>query len=169
MKHIWINPGLIFAFQDSAAAPRSQPWGKLSHQWWVFFLWSVKTHSHIQKRKLKKWRGCWLVLIAMRYILFLCYDLKLVMVTYFLRNILTIQVHFMLISTATILDEQLCSTLCREKGLKWWKTFIFKAHFKNTKGFRGSYRIIIQFAIIGLAFLWLNLIDPIQNFHKRFS
>jgi phospho-N-acetylmuramoyl-pentapeptide-transferase len=34
--------------------------------------------------------------------------------------------------------------------------------FKNTKGFRGSYRIIIQFAIIGLAFLWLIAIDPIH-------
>jgi phospho-N-acetylmuramoyl-pentapeptide-transferase len=39
---------------------------------------------------------------------------------------------------------------------------LMKVVFKNTKGFRGSYRIIIQFAIIGLAFLWLNLIDPIH-------
>ncbi len=39
---------------------------------------------------------------------------------------------------------------------------LMKVVFKNTKGFRGSYRIIIQFAIIGLAFLWLNTIDPIH-------
>ena len=39
---------------------------------------------------------------------------------------------------------------------------LMKVLFKNTKGFRGSYRIVIQFAIIGLAFLWLNFIDPIH-------
>ena len=40
---------------------------------------------------------------------------------------------------------------------------LMKVVFKNTKGFRGSYRIIIQFTIIGLAFLWLIFIDPIHG------
>jgi phospho-N-acetylmuramoyl-pentapeptide-transferase len=40
---------------------------------------------------------------------------------------------------------------------------ILKVFYKNTKGFRGSYKIIIQFSMIGLAFLWLNLIDPIHG------
>lgn len=39
---------------------------------------------------------------------------------------------------------------------------LMKVLFKNTKGFRGSIKIIIQFAIIGLAFLWLNQIDPVH-------
>ncbi len=36
---------------------------------------------------------------------------------------------------------------------------ILKVVYKNPKGFRGSYKIIIQFLVIGMAFLWLNLID----------
>ena len=36
---------------------------------------------------------------------------------------------------------------------------ILKVVYKNPKGFRGSYKILIQFLVIGMAFLWLNLID----------
>lgn len=39
---------------------------------------------------------------------------------------------------------------------------LLKVFYKNSKGFKGSYKIVIQFFIIGVAFLWLNLIDPIH-------
>ena len=39
---------------------------------------------------------------------------------------------------------------------------LLKVIYKNTNGFRGSYKIIIQFAIIGTAFLWLGIIDKIH-------
>jgi phospho-N-acetylmuramoyl-pentapeptide-transferase len=39
---------------------------------------------------------------------------------------------------------------------------LLKVIFKNPNGFRGSYKIIIQFAIIGGAFLWLGIIDNIH-------
>lgn len=37
-----------------------------------------------------------------------------------------------------------------------------KVFYKNTDGFRGSYKLIIQFLIIGSAFLWLGAIDPVH-------
>lgn len=40
---------------------------------------------------------------------------------------------------------------------------LLKVVYKNPKGFRGSYKIIIQFLVIGLTFLWLNLIDSIHG------
>ncbi len=36
---------------------------------------------------------------------------------------------------------------------------LMKVLYKNTKGFRGSIKLIIQFTIIGIAFLWLGSID----------
>lgn len=36
---------------------------------------------------------------------------------------------------------------------------LMKVIYKNTKGFRGSFKLIIQFTIIGAAFLWLGSID----------
>jgi phospho-N-acetylmuramoyl-pentapeptide-transferase len=39
---------------------------------------------------------------------------------------------------------------------------LLKVIYKNTNGFRGSYKIIIQFAIIGASFLWLGIIDKIH-------
>jgi phospho-N-acetylmuramoyl-pentapeptide-transferase len=39
---------------------------------------------------------------------------------------------------------------------------LMKILYKNTKGFRGSIKIIIQFTIIGMAFLWLGYVD---NYH----
>lgn len=41
-----------------------------------------------------------------------------------------------------------------------------KVFYRNTKGFRGSYKLIIQFAIIGAAFLWLGAIDQ-MHFENR--
>lgn len=46
---------------------------------------------------------------------------------------------------------------------------LMKVLFKNSKGFRGSYKIIIQFFVIGLAFLSLILIDPIHGLGEIFS
>lgn len=37
-----------------------------------------------------------------------------------------------------------------------------KVFYRNCHGFRGSYKLIIQFSIIGLAFLWLGMIDEIH-------
>lgn len=45
---------------------------------------------------------------------------------------------------------------------------LMKVLFKNSKGFRGSYKILIQFLIIGLTFLWLYKIDPIHMAGKIF-
>jgi phospho-N-acetylmuramoyl-pentapeptide-transferase len=36
---------------------------------------------------------------------------------------------------------------------------LLKVVYKNPKGFRGSIKIVIQFAIIGIAFLWLGIVD----------
>lgn len=40
---------------------------------------------------------------------------------------------------------------------------LMKVLYKNTKGFRGSIKICIQFAIIGVVFLCLTYIDPIYR------
>jgi len=45
---------------------------------------------------------------------------------------------------------------------------LMKVLFKNSKGFRGSYKIIIQFLVIGLAFLSLILIDPVHGLGEIF-
>lgn len=39
---------------------------------------------------------------------------------------------------------------------------LMKVLYRNTKGFRGSIKLIIQFTIIGIAFLWLGLIDDVH-------
>ena len=39
---------------------------------------------------------------------------------------------------------------------------LMKVLYKNTKGFRGSIKLIIQFTIIGIAFLWLGSIDDVH-------
>lgn len=39
---------------------------------------------------------------------------------------------------------------------------LMKVLFKNTKGFKGSIKLVIQFAIIGLVFLWLGYADPVH-------
>ncbi len=39
---------------------------------------------------------------------------------------------------------------------------LMKVFYKNTKGFRGSIKLIIQFGIIGAVFLWLGMVDPIH-------
>jgi len=39
---------------------------------------------------------------------------------------------------------------------------ILKVVYKNPKGFKGSYKIIIQFLVIGLSLLWLGIIDKIH-------
>lgn len=39
---------------------------------------------------------------------------------------------------------------------------LMKVFYRNTKGFRGSVKLIIQFAIIGAVFLWLGVINPIH-------
>lgn len=39
---------------------------------------------------------------------------------------------------------------------------LMKVIYKNPNGFKGSYKIIIQFLIIGLAILWLGMIDLIH-------
>ncbi len=43
-----------------------------------------------------------------------------------------------------------------------------KVLYKNTKGVRGSVKIVIQFAIIGAAFLWLGAIDEIHFKNRVF-
>lgn len=45
---------------------------------------------------------------------------------------------------------------------------LLKVFFKNTNGFRGSYKIVIQFIIIGIAILWLGYIDLIHLDNKIF-
>jgi phospho-N-acetylmuramoyl-pentapeptide-transferase len=39
---------------------------------------------------------------------------------------------------------------------------LLKVIYKNPNGFRGSYKIIIQFAVIGGSFLWLGIIDKMH-------
>jgi phospho-N-acetylmuramoyl-pentapeptide-transferase len=39
---------------------------------------------------------------------------------------------------------------------------LMKVVFKNTKGFRGSIKLVIQFTIIGLTFLWLGYADALH-------
>ena len=39
---------------------------------------------------------------------------------------------------------------------------LMKLLYKNSKGFRGSYKLVIQFLIIGIAFLWLGAIDEMH-------
>ena len=43
-----------------------------------------------------------------------------------------------------------------------------KVFYRNTTGFKGSYKIIIQFVIIGAAFLWLGSVDLIHFKAKVF-
>ncbi len=38
-----------------------------------------------------------------------------------------------------------------------------KVFYRNTKGFRGSYKLVIQFTIIGFAYLWLGAIDEVHT------
>lgn len=45
---------------------------------------------------------------------------------------------------------------------------LMKVLYKNTKGFRGSIKLIIQFTIIGIAFLWLGTIDEIHFTNRVF-
>lgn len=45
---------------------------------------------------------------------------------------------------------------------------LMKVLYKNTKGFRGSIKLIIQFTIIGIAFLWLGSIDDIHFKNRVF-
>ncbi len=45
---------------------------------------------------------------------------------------------------------------------------LMKLFYKNTKGFRGSFKLIIQFTIIGAAFLWLGSIDEIHFGNRVF-
>ena len=45
---------------------------------------------------------------------------------------------------------------------------LMKVLYRNTKGFRGSIKLVIQFTIIGIAFLWLGLIDPIHLQNRVF-
>lgn len=45
---------------------------------------------------------------------------------------------------------------------------LLKVIYKNPNGFRGSIKLIIQFAIIGITFLWLVHIDPIHFKNKVF-
>ena len=39
---------------------------------------------------------------------------------------------------------------------------LLKVVYKNPKGFKGSYKIVIQFLVIGLSLLWLGTIDKIH-------
>lgn len=39
---------------------------------------------------------------------------------------------------------------------------LMKVLYRNTKGFRGSIKLIIQFTIIGICFLWLGMIDKVH-------
>jgi phospho-N-acetylmuramoyl-pentapeptide-transferase len=43
-----------------------------------------------------------------------------------------------------------------------------KVFYRNTGGFRGSYKLIIQFTAIGIAFLWLGSIDNMHFNNKIF-
>lgn len=45
---------------------------------------------------------------------------------------------------------------------------LMKVLYKNTKGFRGSIKLIIQFTIIGIAFIWLGAIDDIHFKNRIF-
>jgi len=45
---------------------------------------------------------------------------------------------------------------------------LMKLFFKSSKGFRGSYKLVIQFFIICLAFIWLGSIDEIHTNNKIF-
>lgn len=45
---------------------------------------------------------------------------------------------------------------------------LMKVLYKNTKGFRGSIKLIIQFTIIGIAFLWLGIIDEVHLQNRVF-
>ncbi len=45
---------------------------------------------------------------------------------------------------------------------------LMKVLYRNSKGFRGSVKIIIQFTIIGVAFLWLGSIDEIHFKNRVF-
>jgi len=45
---------------------------------------------------------------------------------------------------------------------------LLKVIYKNPNGFRGCYKIIIQFVIIGIAILWLGLIDLVHLDNKIF-
>jgi len=45
---------------------------------------------------------------------------------------------------------------------------LLKVLYRNTKGFRGSLKLIIQFTIIGIAFLWLGSIDEIHFKNRVF-
>jgi phospho-N-acetylmuramoyl-pentapeptide-transferase len=45
---------------------------------------------------------------------------------------------------------------------------LLKVLFKNTNGFRGSYKLVIQFVIIGIAILWLGYVDLIHLDNKIF-
>ncbi len=40
---------------------------------------------------------------------------------------------------------------------------ILKVIYKNPKGFRGSYKLLIQFAIISLCYIWIRQIDEVHN------
>lgn len=45
---------------------------------------------------------------------------------------------------------------------------LLKVIYKNPKGFKGSVKLIIQFSIIGLTYIWLGEIDPIHNNNRIF-
>ncbi len=45
---------------------------------------------------------------------------------------------------------------------------LMKVLYKNTKGFRGSIKLIIQFSVIGIAFLWLGMIDDLHFKNRVF-
>lgn len=45
---------------------------------------------------------------------------------------------------------------------------LIKVLFKNTNGFRGCYKIVIQFIIIGIAILWLGYLNIIHLDNKIF-
>jgi len=45
---------------------------------------------------------------------------------------------------------------------------LMKLFFKNSKGFRGSYKLVIQFFIICVAFVWLGSINEIHTNNKIF-
>jgi phospho-N-acetylmuramoyl-pentapeptide-transferase len=45
---------------------------------------------------------------------------------------------------------------------------LMKVFYKNSKGFRGSIKLIIQFAVIGSVFLWLGVIDEIHLENRIF-
>lgn len=45
---------------------------------------------------------------------------------------------------------------------------LMKVLYRNSKGFRGSIKLVIQFTIIGVAFLWLGAIDDIHFGNRVF-